>query len=85
VGLHELLSELEWRAGLKVESLRFLIVDRGSPGDVRSVSSPELVGRDRSYLHLEGGGRIPFHRVLEVRVGEKVVWSRDGPKGEGTP
>jgi uncharacterized protein (UPF0248 family) len=82
VGLHELLSELEWRAGLKVKNLEFLIVDRGSPGDVRSVSAPELVGRDRSYLHLDGGGRIPYHRVLEVRVGKRVVWSREGPKEE---
>ena len=82
MGLHELLSELEWRAGLAVDSLEFLVVDRGSPGDARVVSAPELVGRDRSYLHLAGGGRIPYHRVLEVRAGQRVLWSRDGSGGE---
>ena len=76
MGLHETLSELEWAMGTPLGELSFLIVDRGSPGDERLLSHPEVVGRDRSYLHLEGGGRVPYHRVLEVRHGERTVWSR---------
>jgi uncharacterized protein (UPF0248 family) len=83
VTIHEVLSELVWAEGLTLEELTFLIIDRGAPGDRRTISFPEVVDRDRSYLHLAGGGRIPFHRVLEVRVGEHVRWSRDEIGDEG--
>jgi uncharacterized protein (UPF0248 family) len=65
--------------------MTFLVVDRGSEGDTRTVSHPELVGRDRSYLHLASGGRIPFHRVLEVRVDDEVVWVRERADGPDDP
>jgi uncharacterized protein (UPF0248 family) len=80
--IHELLSRLEWGEGITLEELEFLVVHRGAPGDVRSLAAPEVVGRDRSYLLLEGGGAVPYHRVLEVRRGGRVLWSRD-ELGEG--
>lgn len=76
MGLHETLSELEWAHHVPLEELSFLIVDRGSPEGRRLLSHPEVIGRDRSYLHLEGGGRVPYHRVLEVRRDGRVLWSR---------
>jgi uncharacterized protein (UPF0248 family) len=74
---------MEWGEGIPLDNLTFIIVDRGSPGDVRELGYPEVLGRDRSYLHLQGGGRVPYHRVLEVRAGERVLWSRqvDGDEG----
>ncbi len=78
MGLHELLSQLEWSEGLPWDRLEFLIVDRGAPDGLRLVGSPEVVGRDRSYLHLAGGGRVPYHRVVEVRSSGRVLWSRGG-------
>ena len=80
-----MLDGLEWGEGLTLEDLGFLVVDRGVPGDKRLVGAPEVVGRDRSYLKLAGGGSIPFHRILEVRVGERVVWRKRGFGGEGAP
>lgn len=81
--LHEVLSGLEWGEGIKLEELEFLVIDRGSAGDRRLLAPPEVTGRDRSYLHLEGGGRVPYHRVLEVRREGHVLWRRhvEGPKG----
>jgi len=47
----------------------------------------EVVGRDRSYLHLVGGGRIPYHRVLEVWTRDRLVWKKvdvlEEKEGEG--
>jgi uncharacterized protein (UPF0248 family) len=77
VTLHEVLSKLEWGQGVALEELEFLVVDRGSPDDQRLLAVPELEGRDRSYLHLSRGGRVPYHRVLEVRKDGKVLWSRE--------
>ena len=81
--LHQLLSQLEWGEGITLEKLRFIVIDRGAPGDMREVAFPEVVGRDRSYLHLAGGGRVPYHRVVEVWVDERRVWKRT-ENGEGS-
>ena len=79
--LRELLDSLEWRGERSLDDLEFLVMDRGAPDDRRVVRAPELVGRDRSYLRLEGGGSIPFHRVLEVRSGQDVLWRKRGYRG----
>jgi uncharacterized protein (UPF0248 family) len=79
--LHELLSRLEWGEGVSLDELEFLVVHRGAPGDVRVLAAPEVVGRDRSYLLLEGGGAVPYHRVLEVRRAGQVLWRRDSVDG----
>lgn len=78
--LHELLSRMEWGEGIPLEELEFVVVHRGAPGDRRVLAAPEVVGRDRSYLHLEGGAAVPYHRVVEVRHGGRVIWSREGAK-----
>ncbi len=78
VRLREFLDSQEWCGERSLEDLEFLVMDRGSPDDRRVVGAPELVGRDRSYLRLEGGGSIPFHRVLEVRSGQDILWSKRG-------
>ncbi len=85
--LHELLSRLEWADGLPLDELCFLVVDRGATDGERLIGPPEVVGRDRSYLHLVGGGRIPYHRVLEVWNRDRLVWRKvdvmDDQDGEG--
>jgi len=77
VTLHRVLSRLEWGENVALEDLEFLVIDRGAPGDRRVLASPEVEGRDRSYLHLTGGGRVPYHRVLEVRRDGEVLWRRE--------
>jgi uncharacterized protein (UPF0248 family) len=84
VSLHEFLSQLEWGEGIALEELSFMVVHRGAPDDRKLLAAPEVVGRDRSYLHLEGGGRIPYHRVLEVRRAERLLWGRDVGSSEGS-
>ena len=83
--LHELLSQLEWGEGIPLEELEFLVVHRGAPDDRRLLAAPEVVGRDRSYLLLEGGGAVPYHRVLEVRRAGRVLWARKVVEGEEGP
>ncbi|MCJ2540942.1 MAG: RNA repair domain-containing protein [Candidatus Thermoplasmatota archaeon] len=75
--LHEVLSQLEWGDGVALKELEFLVIDRGAPDDRRVLAAPEVEGRDRSYLHLGGGGRVPYHRVLEVRSAGRVLWRRE--------
>ncbi len=76
MNLHRVLSQLEWGEGIDPHQLEYLVVDRGAPDDRRVLSYPEVTGRDRSYLHLSGGGRVPYHRVLEVRMEGRVLWAR---------
>jgi uncharacterized protein (UPF0248 family) len=85
VRLREFLDGLEWRGERSLGDLEFLVMDRGAPADRRVVRAPEVVGRDRSYIRLEGGGSIPFHRVLEVRSGQDVLWRKRGHEGGSGP
>jgi uncharacterized protein (UPF0248 family) len=85
MSLHKVLSQLEWAEGIALDRLQFVVVDRGAPDDRRLLEAPEVVGRDRSYLHLQGGGRIPYHRVLEIRTDDRVIWRRETKKGDGDP
>jgi uncharacterized protein (UPF0248 family) len=76
------LDALEWKDGMPLEELEFLVVDREAEGGTRLMSGTEISGRDRSWLHLAEGGQLPFHRVLEVRVRGEVVWKKRG-RGDG--
>lgn len=82
--LHRVLSQLEWGEGVALEELEFLIIDRGAPDDQRILTPLEVEGRDRSYLHLVGGGRVPYHRVVEIRRAGKVLWDRGTMGKKGT-
>lgn len=82
MNLHRVLSQLEWGEGIDPRRLEYLVTDRGAPDDRRVLAAPEVTGRDRSYLHLSGGGRVPYHRVLEVRMEGRVLWARGSMDGE---
>ena len=74
--LREVLDALEWKEGIPLGELEFLVVDRQAEGGERLLSGGQVTGRDRSWLHLSEGGQLPYHRVLEVRTAGRVVWKR---------
>jgi uncharacterized protein (UPF0248 family) len=58
-------------------SLKIRYVSRGSTGDMADLYGDEIVHIGKSFLELEEGTMIPYHRIMEVRSGENVVWSRE--------
>src|SRR5688500_2820295 len=85
--VRELLNERKWGRG-DLGSLEVVVRHRGSPGDVRVVFGGEigeirpggLLVRADPYLDEgvadDGQVFLPWHRVLQVRGPEGVLWAR---------
>ncbi len=71
------LNKLKWKGCLgKIE---IIIKHRGSQGDRKVISGRSITEVKKSYFMYKIGDNetfIPLHRVLEVRMGKKVLWKR---------
>ncbi|MGA1848313.1 MAG: DUF504 domain-containing protein [Thermoplasmatota archaeon] len=59
-----------------LQDLKIVIISRGSPGN-RSVIEGSMIQRvGRSFMEMEDGTMIPFHRITEILENERPVWKR---------
>ncbi len=77
-GPREVLNDLRWHwHALDQASVTY--VHRGAPHDVRSVSGASIRTVGRSFFAW-GDERhatwIPYHRVVRIEAGGRVVWTR---------
>ena len=73
------LNRLKWTGQLK--DCEIIIVHRGARGDKKLIKGQEIVEVKRTYFLYSESGRetfIPNHRVLEIRLGGRVIWKRKG-------
>lgn len=78
----EVFDELRWHPEKSLEGVEIDYLHRGAPGDKVTVKAEEVERFSRGYMVLLRGGRethIPYHRVLEVRKGDKVLFRRERP------
>ena len=77
--VYNVLNRLKWEGGL--EECEIVILHRGAPGDRMVVKGNSIIGVKRSYFEyrnrLGEEVTIPYHRILEVRIGGKVIWDRE--------
>ena len=72
--LKEIVDAHLHREGLSPAMLEVLVEDRSALGGSRLVAGAEIRGASGGFIDLVDGGRIPFHRVREVRSAGKVVY-----------
>lgn len=74
--VYETLNRLKWKGGL--EDCEIIILHRGVPGDKKLIHGKNVTEVKKSYFYYrnEKETYIPLHRVLEIRLGEKVIWKR---------
>jgi uncharacterized protein (UPF0248 family) len=73
------LTELKWHPGKSLEGVKVTYIHRGAPGDRLTVEASELVALERSFFVILRDSvetRIPYHRIVEIRKGDEVIWSR---------
>lgn len=74
--VYNVLNRLKWTGKLK--DCEVVILHRGAEGDRKTIKGRNI-GEVKKGHFLYGDGKethIPYHRVLEVRAGGKVVWKR---------
>ena len=78
----DVLLRYRWTPSLDPADLEIIFVSRGHPGDVEVVRGDEIddIRRDSFVV---GGKVIPYHRVVEIRDGERVVFRRQRSQGKG--
>jgi hypothetical protein len=75
----QILNELKWHPGKSLEGVKVTYLHRGVPGDRLTVDASELAALERSFFVIERDSaetRIPYHRILEIRKGDKIIWKR---------
>jgi uncharacterized protein (UPF0248 family) len=77
--LKEIVDEHLHRAGLSPADLVIVVADRTIEGGERALSGAEVAGAGGGFVDLKDGGRVPFHRVLQVRSKGRVVYERGKP------
>ncbi|MCX6814331.1 MAG: RNA repair domain-containing protein [Candidatus Aenigmarchaeota archaeon] len=72
----QVLNRLKWKGGL--EKCEIIILHRGAPGDRKTIYGSHVTEIRRSYFSYKNGREItiPLHRILEVRLEEKMIWKR---------
>lgn len=52
-------------------------INRGSPGDIRSICGEDIEDITKSYLILKDDTHIPYHRISKITLNDEVLWIRD--------
>jgi uncharacterized protein (UPF0248 family) len=79
--VYETLNRLKWKGGL--EDCEIVIRHRGGAGDKKVIHGKSVTEVKKSYFYYRDSKSnretyIPLHRVLEIRLGVKVIWKRAG-------
>lgn len=75
----EVLNELEWRTNRDLRMAEISYVDRGSPGDTKTISGSEVTGLGRSFFRV-GGTQIPYHRIKKIVYRGAILYDSSRPK-----
>ncbi len=75
----KILDELKWHPKKNLKNVYIVYLHRGVPGN-RIIVPAENIKLEKSFFVLENkegtSTRIPYHRILEIRKGEEIIWRR---------
>lgn len=75
------LNELKWRKDRELGKAEIWYVHRGAPGDVKVVQGSEIKELLKSFMKTSEA-LIPYHRILKIVYGGKVIWERGSREPE---
>lgn len=81
MGAREELNKLRWHPKLDLRDATVTILHRGAPGDVRTIIGDDIKELGRAFMRVlapEGEVYIPYHRILRIEAGGRVLWEKRG-------
>jgi len=77
LGPRDILNKLKWCGQMR--NVRITILHRGAPGNQRTFTEREIARLGKSFIHIRSGPgevQIPYHRILRIEAGKKVLWEK---------
>jgi uncharacterized protein (UPF0248 family) len=59
-----------------LEELIVVVLSRGSPCNRSSIQGSRIDRIGRSFMEVDDGTMIPFHRIIEIWKEDTLVWER---------
>ena len=81
MGPREALNKLKWHSKFSLRDSKITITHRGAPRNVRVIDGKDILELGRSFMHVtspEGKAEIPYHRIIQIEVGGRVLWQKGG-------
>ncbi len=81
----EILLRLRYDPAFDFAKARVCYIDRGAPDDTSCASGDEITELATYFFEIrtpQGMKRIPYHRIVEITHGGRVLWKR-AAKGIG--
>lgn len=75
----DVLNKLKWGGVDELSGAKVTILHRGAPNDRRVINGTEILELGRGFMRVvspEGEVEIPYHRVLQIETGGRVVWKK---------
>jgi len=75
----DVLNKLKWY-GQNLDRATVTIIHRGAPNDRREINGKDIINLGKGFMNVrspEGEVEIPYHRIVKIKVDNKVVWERD--------
>jgi len=79
--IREILNEIKWSSEGGLSDCEVVILHRGAPGDLKTISGACIKDVAPRALICEDSGEetlIPYHRVRVIRKGIRTVWAKSG-------
>lgn len=73
--IRAVLNKIKWDENCDLSQLRVSYVDRGCPGGTSIVTGTDIVDIKQHFFELNEA-MIPFHRIIAIRYGDEVLFSR---------
>ncbi len=70
----EVLNKIKWSKDIKKAEIWYL--HRGAPNDTMIIPGKDIIALYHSFMELEDGTMIPYHRILKIFYDGKLVWER---------
>lgn len=76
----DVLNEIKWK-DYDINKCKIYYINRGSPGDIATFEGSVIIEIGTGFLTLQGipyEKYIPYHRIVKIEHGDKVVFTRPG-------
>lgn len=73
------LDKLRWHPQRTLRGVEIIYLHRGAPMNRLSVRGEEILAFEKSFFVIKRENmetRIPYHRILEIKRGEELLWRK---------